>query len=64
VGFNGDAALALQVHGIEHLLHHFALGEGAGGFEQAVGQSAFTVIDMRDDGEIAYECGDHAGTMR
>ena len=25
VGFDGDAALALQVHGVEHLLHHFAL---------------------------------------
>ena len=25
MGFDGDAALALQVHGIEHLLHHFAL---------------------------------------
>ncbi len=25
VRLDGDAALALQVHGIEHLLHHFAL---------------------------------------
>ena len=25
VGFDGDAALALQVHGVEHLLHHLAL---------------------------------------
>jgi hypothetical protein len=25
VGFDGDAALALQVHRVEHLLHHFAL---------------------------------------
>ena len=26
MGFDGDAALALEVHGVEHLLHHFALG--------------------------------------
>ncbi len=25
VGLDGDAALALQIHGVEHLLHHFAL---------------------------------------
>ncbi len=36
VGLNGDAALPFQVHGIEHLLHHFALGQGARHFEQAV----------------------------
>ena len=31
VGLDGDAALALQVHGVQHLLHHFALRKGAGG---------------------------------
>ena len=37
VSLDGDAALALQVHGVQHLLHHFALRERAGRFEQAVG---------------------------
>ena len=59
VGFDGDAALAFQVHGVEHLLHHFALGEGAGDFEQAVGQGAFAVVDVRNDREIPNEFAIH-----
>jgi len=34
VGFDGDAALALEVHRIEDLLHHLALGKGAGDFRR------------------------------
>ena len=49
VGFDGDAALAFQVHGIEHLRLHFALGKRAGDFEQAVGQGDLAVVDMRND---------------
>ena len=60
VRFDGDAALALQVHGVEHLLHHLALRERAGDFEQTVGQRRFAVIDVRDDREIADEFGVHA----
>ena len=60
VRFDGDAALALQVHGVEHLRHHFALGERAGDFQQTVRQRRFAVIDMRDDGEIS----DSRGSMR
>ena len=63
VGLDGDAALAFQIHGIEHLLHHFALAERARGFEETVGKRAFTVVDMRDDREIAYEFGDHAAAV-
>ena len=37
---DGDAALALQIHRIQHLLHHFALRQSAGGFEQAIGQAS------------------------
>ncbi len=59
-GLDGDAALALQVHGIEHLLVHLALGEGAGHFQQPVGKGGFAVIDVRDDTKIAYELGVHA----
>ena len=60
MGLDGDAALPFQIHGIEHLLHHFALGQRAGGFEQTVGKRAFTVVDMRNDREIPDEFGDHA----
>ena len=59
VGFDGDAALALQVHGVEDLLHHFALGERAGDFEQTVGQGAFAVVDVRNDREIPNEFAIH-----
>src|SRR6202040_4014702 len=50
---DGDAALALDVHGIEHLLDHLALGEAAGELDQPVGQGRFAVVDMRDDREVA-----------
>jgi hypothetical protein len=52
---DGDAALALDVHGIEHLLlaRHFAVGQAPGHLDQAVGQRRFAMVDMGDDGEIA-----------
>ena len=53
VGFDGDAALPLQVHRVEDLLHHLALGQRAGDFEQTVGQRRLAVVDMGNDGEIA-----------
>jgi 6,7-dimethyl-8-ribityllumazine synthase len=57
---NGDAAFALEIHGVEHLLHHLPLGKGPGGFEKTVSQSALAVVDMRNDREIPDEFGDHA----
>ena len=50
--FDGDAALALQVHRVEHLRAHFALGQRAGQLQQAVGQRGFAVVNVRDDAEI------------
>ena len=50
---DGDAALALDIHGIEHLLLHLARLEPAGELDQPVGQRRLAVVDMRDDGEIA-----------
>jgi hypothetical protein len=38
---------------------HFALGERASAFKQAVGKRGLAVIDMRDDAEVAYEPGIH-----
>jgi hypothetical protein len=57
--FDGDAALAFQVHGVEHLLVHFALRQCAGHFEQAVGKRGFAMIDVRDDTKIADELWIH-----
>ena len=50
---DGDAALALDVHRVEHLLHHFARGHRARRLDQAVGQRGFAMVDVGDDGEIA-----------
>ena len=50
---DGDAALALDIHRIEHLLDHFARFEPAGELDQPVGERRFAVVDMGDDGEIA-----------
>src|SRR5262249_46628559 len=49
---DGDAALALDVHGIEHLVDHFARLERPGELDQAVGKRGFAVVDMGDDGEV------------
>ena len=57
--FDGDAALALEIHRVEHLLHHLALRKRPGDFEQPVRERGFPMIDVRDDGEIAYECRVH-----
>ena len=59
MGFDGDAALALQVHGVEDLSLHLARCERSSKFEQAIRQRGFTVVDMRDDGKVAEESGVH-----
>ena len=60
VGLDGDAALALQVHRIEHLRHHLALAERARDFEQTIGQRRLAVVDVRNDAEISDSLGIHA----
>ena len=59
VSLDGDAALAFEVHGIEHLGLHFARGEGSCELQQAVGERGFAVVNVRDDREIADESGVH-----
>jgi hypothetical protein len=41
------------------LFVHFALGERASHFQQAVGKRGFAVVDVRDDAEIPYESWIH-----
>ena len=50
---DGDAALALDIHGVEHLLDHVAGGDRSGLLDQAIGKRGFAVVDMGDDREIA-----------
>ncbi len=52
---DGDSALALDVHIVEHLLvaAHLAVGEAAGRLDQAVGQRAFPMINVGNYRKIA-----------
>src|SRR3546814_6449995 len=53
VGFDGDAALALEIHRIQHLGFHFTLGQTTTHLDKTVCQGRLAVIDMGDDGKIA-----------
>ena len=53
LGLDGDAALTLDIHRIEHLLLHLAVLQPAGGLDQTVGQRRFAMVDMGDDGKVA-----------
>ena len=48
-----DPALALDIHGIEHLFLHLAGLQPAGGLDQAIGQRRFSMVDMRNNGKVA-----------
>jgi hypothetical protein len=48
-----DAALALDLYIVDHLLAHLARFEPAARLDQPVGERRLTVIDMSDDREIA-----------
>ena len=53
VRLDRDAAFALEVHVVEHLRLHIAVGDRARHLQQAVGQRRFAVIDVGDDREVA-----------
>ena len=50
---DGDAALALDVHGIEHLLDHLPLGDRPRLLDEPVGERRFAVVDVSDDREVS-----------
>ena len=52
--FNGNAALALQVHRVENLRRHLAIGQATTDLNQAVRERRFTMVNVRDDGEVSY----------
>ena len=59
-----DAALALEVHRVEHLRFHLARLQRAGDLEEAVGERRLAVVDVRDDREVADEALVHGcGTL-
>ena len=50
---DGDAAFALDIHIVEHLVGHFTVAQSAAHLNQAIGDSRFAVINMRDDRKVA-----------
>ncbi len=50
---DGDAALLLDIHVVENLLGHLAIGEAAGRLDQPVSQRRLAMVDMGDDRKIA-----------
>ena len=54
LGLDGDAALAFQVHGIQHLVRHLPLGQAAADLNKAISQRRFSMIDVCDDRKISY----------
>ena len=52
LGLDGDAALALERHGVEHLGLHLPVGQPAAQLNEPVGEGRFAVIHVRDNGKI------------
>ena len=48
-----DAALAFDIHRVEHLRFHFAVGQPSAQLDNAVGQSGFAVIYVGDNRKIS-----------
>ena len=59
MGLDGDAALPLQVHRVQDLGLHLALGKRPGELQQAVRERGFAMIDVGDDGKVADVCAVH-----
>ena len=53
MGLDGDAALPLQVHGVQHLLLHLPHGKRSCQLQEPVRERGFAMIDVRDDGKVA-----------
>jgi len=49
-----DPAFALELHGVEHLLLHFAVGQTAAQLDEPVSEGRFAVVNVRDDGKVTY----------
>ena len=50
---DGDATLTLQIHVVQQLLLHLALGDGLALLQQPVGQRGLAMVNMGNDGKIA-----------
>ena len=53
VQLDGDAAVALQFHVIQHLIHHGTLVHRVRHFQQTIGKRGLPVVNMGNNAEIA-----------
>ncbi len=53
LGLDRDAALALEIHRVEHLRAHRARIDRVRELEDPVGERRLAVVDVRDDREVA-----------
>jgi len=53
LGLDGDSPFALNIHPVEILLTHLPGIDHSGELEHAVGKGRLTVVDVRNDAEIA-----------
>lgn len=53
LGLDSDAPFTLDIHGVEHLLFHFAISQSTTELDKPIGQGRFTMVDMGDDGKIS-----------
>src|ERR671913_354635 len=56
-----DPALALELHRVEQLLLHVAVGDRVGRLQDAIGQRRLPMVDGGDDREVAVLVLFHAG---
>jgi hypothetical protein len=55
VGLDRNATFTLKIHRIQNLFFGLAGGDSARGFEKPVSEGRFAVIDMGDNGKVAYQ---------
>jgi hypothetical protein len=52
MAFDSNSFLSLEVHIVQHLIHHFPFSNGIGRLKQPVSQGGFTVVDMGDNTKV------------
>ena len=64
LGLDRDPPLALEIHRIEQLLAHVAVGHGVRELQNPVGQGRLPVVDVGDDREVADAALVHGNQAR
>ena len=53
LGFNRDATLTLNIHGIENLILHFTFTETTAYLDKTISQSRFAMVNMGNNRKIS-----------